>query len=132
MVFTTYKALYSIKNPGLCAQVEADLSGHPQNEQLGPLALFYLIKIVCNLEHDQETEVHQALYKVKLLNFPGANISQYCQLWYLITGLLIRHSVEISDGPKAFKHELKMVEHEDFIFDVHSYECENPNANLNA
>jgi hypothetical protein len=32
MVFTTYKILNSIKDPGLRAKVEADLSGHPQNE----------------------------------------------------------------------------------------------------
>jgi hypothetical protein len=32
MVFTTYKVLNSIVDPGLCAKVEADLSGHRQNE----------------------------------------------------------------------------------------------------
>jgi hypothetical protein len=55
MVFTTYKILNSIKDPGLCAKVEADLSGHPQSEQSGPLAFFYLMQNVSNLEHDQET-----------------------------------------------------------------------------
>jgi hypothetical protein len=64
MVFTTYKILNSIEDPGLCAKVEADLSGHPQNKRSGPLAFFYLMQNVCNLEHDQETEVRQALYKV--------------------------------------------------------------------
>jgi hypothetical protein len=120
MVFTTYKVLNSIEDPGLRAKVEADLSGHPQNERLGPLAFFYLMQNVCNLEHDQETEVHQALYKVRLLEFPGANVSQYVQLWHLITGLLIGHGVDVSDGPKTFKRELKTVEHDDFIFDVRS------------
>jgi hypothetical protein len=75
MVFTTYKILNSIEDPGLRAKVEADLSGHPQNERSGPLAFFYLMQNVCNLEHDQETEVRQALYKVRLLEFPGANVS---------------------------------------------------------
>jgi hypothetical protein len=74
--------------------VEADLSGHPQNEQLGPLPFFYLMQNVCNLEHDQETEVRQALYMVRLLEFPGANVSQYVQLWRLITGLLIGRNVD--------------------------------------
>jgi hypothetical protein len=64
MVFTTYKILNSIEDPVLRAKVEADLSGHPQNERSGPLAFFYLMQNVCNLEHDQETEVRQALYKV--------------------------------------------------------------------
>jgi NifU-like protein involved in Fe-S cluster formation len=32
MVFTTYKILNSMKDPGLRAKVEADLSGHPQTE----------------------------------------------------------------------------------------------------
>jgi hypothetical protein len=32
MVFMTYKILNTIKDPGLRAKVEADLSGHPQNE----------------------------------------------------------------------------------------------------
>jgi hypothetical protein len=64
MVFMTYKILNSIEDPGLHAKVEADLSGHPQNERSGPLAFFYLMQNVCNLEHDQETEVRQALYKV--------------------------------------------------------------------
>jgi uncharacterized membrane protein YgcG len=132
MVFTTYKILNSIDNPGLRAKVEADLSGHPQNERSGPLAFFYLMQNVCNLEHDQETEVRQALYKVRLLEFPGANTSQYVQLWRLITGLLIGRGVDVSDGPKAFKCELKMVEHEDFIFDVHLYECDHENADLNT
>jgi hypothetical protein len=77
MVFTTYKILNSIEDPGLRAKVEADLSGHPQNERSGPLAFFYLMQNVCNLEHDQETEVRQALYKVQLLEFPGANVSQF-------------------------------------------------------
>jgi hypothetical protein len=77
MVFTTYKILNSIEDPGLRAKVEADLSGHPQNERSGPLAFFYLMQNVCNLEHDQETEVRQALYKVRLLEFPGANVSQF-------------------------------------------------------
>jgi hypothetical protein len=63
MVFTTYKILNSIEDPGLRAKLEADLSGHPQNERSGPLAFFYLMQNVCNLEHDQETEVHLALYK---------------------------------------------------------------------
>jgi hypothetical protein len=112
--------------------VEADLSGHPQNERSGLLAFFYLMQNVCNLEHDQETEVHQALYKVRLLEFPGANVSQYVQLWRLITGLLIGRGVNISDGPKAFKRELKTVEHKDFIFDVRSYERENAAADLNT
>jgi hypothetical protein len=112
--------------------VEADLSGHPQNERLGPLAFFYLVQNVCNLEHDQETEVHQALYKVRLLEFPGANISQYVQLWRLITSLLIGHGVDVSDGPKAFKRKLKTVKHEDFIFDVCLYECRHPSADLNT
>jgi hypothetical protein len=67
MVFTTYKILNSIEDPGLRAKVEADLSGHPQNERSGPLAFFYLMQNVCNLEHDQETEVCQALYKVRHL-----------------------------------------------------------------
>jgi hypothetical protein len=128
----TYKVLNLSKDLGLRAQVEADLSGHPQNEQLGPLAICYLIKNICNLEHNQETEVQQALFKVKLLEFPGANVSQYVQLWCLITGLLIGCGVALSDGPKAFKREVKTVEHEDFIFDVRSYEHENPNADLNA
>jgi hypothetical protein len=132
MVFTTYKILNSMEDPGLRAKVEADLSGHPQNERLGPLAFFYLMQNVCNLEHDQETEVRQALYKVGLLKFPGANISQFVQLWRLITGLLTGRGVDISDGPKAFKRELKTVEHEDFIFDVRSYECENQTADLNT
>jgi hypothetical protein len=65
-------------------------------------------------------------YKVKLLEFPGDNISQYVQLWHLITGRLIGCGVNASDGPKAFKQELKTVEHEDIIFDMHSYERENP------
>jgi hypothetical protein len=120
MVFTTYKILNSIEDPGLRAKVEADLSGHPQNERSGPLAFFYLMQNVCNLEHDQETEVHQALYKVRLLEFPGANVSQYVQLWRLITGLLIGRGVDVTDGPKAFKRELKTVEHDDFIFDIRS------------
>jgi hypothetical protein len=46
MVFTTHKVLNSIKDPGLHAKVEADLSGHPQNERLGPLAFFYLMQNV--------------------------------------------------------------------------------------
>ena len=132
MVFTTYKILNSIEDPGLRAKVEADLSGHPQNERSGPLAFFYLMQNVCNLEHDQETEVRQALYKVRLLEFPGANVSQYVQLWRLITGLLTGRGVDVSDGPKAFKRELKTVEHEDFIFDVRSYERENSAADLNT
>jgi uncharacterized membrane protein YgcG len=132
MVFTTYKILNSIEDPGLRAKVEADLSGHPQNERSGPLAFFYLMQNVCNLEHDQETEVHQALYKVRLLEFPGANVSQFVQLWRLITGLLTGRGVDVSDGPKAFKRELKTVEHEDFIFDVRSYEREHPTADLNT
>jgi hypothetical protein len=132
MVFTTYKVLNSIEDPGLRAKVEADLSGHPQNERSGPLAFFYLMQNVCNLEHDQEMEVRQALYKVRLLEFPGANVSQYVQLWHLITGLLIGRGVDVSDGPKAFKRELKTVEHDDFIFDVHSYERDNPAADLNT
>jgi hypothetical protein len=132
MVFTTYKILNSIEDPGLCAKVEADLSGHPQNERSGPLAFFYLMQNVCNLEHDQETEVHQALYKVRLLEFPGATVSQYVQLWRLITGLLIGRGVDVSDGPKAFKQELKTVEHDDFIFDVRSYERDNPTADLST
>jgi hypothetical protein len=132
MVFTTYKVLTSIKDPGLRAKVEADLSGHPQNEQLGPLAFFYLMQNVCYLEQDQETEVHQALYKVRLLDFPGANISQYVQLWHLITDLLIGCGVDMSDGPKAFKRELRRFEHEDFFFDVHSYEREHENTDLNT
>jgi hypothetical protein len=49
MVFMTYEVLNSIEDPRLCAQVEADLSGHPQNERSGPLALFYLIKNICNV-----------------------------------------------------------------------------------
>jgi hypothetical protein len=61
IVFMTYKILNSIEDPGLRAKVEADLSGHPQNERSGPLAFFYLMQNVCNLEHDQETEVLQAL-----------------------------------------------------------------------
>jgi hypothetical protein len=93
MVFTTYKILNSIDDPGLHAKVEADLSGHPQNERSSPVSFFYLMQNVCNLEHDQETEVHQALYKVQLPEFPGANVSQYVQLWHLITGLLIGHGV---------------------------------------
>jgi hypothetical protein len=132
MVFTTYKILNSIEDPGLRAKVEADLSGHPQNERSGPLAFFYLMQNVCNLEHDQETEVRQALYKVRLLEFPGANVSQYVQLWRLITGLLIGCGVDVSDGPKAFKRELKTVEHDDFIFDVRLYEHNNPTADLNT
>jgi uncharacterized membrane protein YgcG len=132
MVFTTYKILNSIEDPGLRAKVEADLSGHPQNERSGPLAFFYLMQNVCNLEHDQETEVRQALYKVRLLEFPGANVSQFVQLWRLITSLLSGRGVDVSDGPKAFKRELKTVEHEDFIFDVRSYEREHPTAELNA
>jgi hypothetical protein len=40
--------------------------------------------------------------------------------------------VDVSDGPKAFKRELKTVEHEDFIFDVRSYEREHPAAYLNT
>jgi hypothetical protein len=132
MVFTTYKILNSIEDPGLRAKVEADLSGHPQNERSGPLAFFYLMQNVCNLEHDQETEVCQALYKVRLLEFPGANVSQFVQLWHLITGLLTGRGVDVSDGPKAFKRELKTVEHEDFIFDVRSYERENASADLNT
>jgi hypothetical protein len=126
MFFTTYKVLNLIEDPGLRAKVEADLSGHPQNEQSGPLAFFYLMQNVCNLEHDQETEVRQALYKVRLLKFPGAIVSQCVQFWHLITGLLIGRGVDITDGPKAFKCELKTVEHEDFIFDVRSYEREHP------
>jgi hypothetical protein len=51
MVFTTYKVLNSIEDPVLRAKVEADLSGNPQNERLGPLAFFYLMQNVCNLEH---------------------------------------------------------------------------------
>jgi hypothetical protein len=43
MVFTTYKILNSIEDPGLRAKVEADLSGHPQNKRSGPLAFFYLM-----------------------------------------------------------------------------------------
>jgi hypothetical protein len=35
------------------------------------------------------------------------------------------------DGPKAFKLELKTVEHEDFIFDICLYEGDNKNADLN-
>jgi uncharacterized membrane protein YgcG len=132
MVFTTYKVLNSIKDPGLRAKVEADLSGHPQNEQSGPLAFFYLMQNVCNLEHDQETEVRQALYKVRLLEFPGANVSQYVQLWRLITGLLAGRGMDVSDGPKAFKREIKTVNHEDFIFDVRSYKREHPSADLNT
>jgi hypothetical protein len=112
--------------------VEADLSGHPQNERSGPLAFFYLMQNVCNLEHDQETEVRQALYKVRLLEFPGANVSQFVQLWRLITGLLTGCGVDVSDGPKGFKRELKTVEHDDFIFDVRSYERDNPTADLNT
>jgi hypothetical protein len=132
MVFMTYKILNSIEDPGLRAKVEADLSGHPQNERSGPLAFFYLMQNVCNLEHDQETEVRQALYKVRLLEFPGANVSQYVQLWRLITGLLLGRGVDVSDGPKAFKRELKTVEHDDFIFDVRLYEHNNPTADLNT
>jgi hypothetical protein len=70
--------------------------------------------------------------KVKLLELPRANVSQYVQLWHLIPGLLIGCGVNVSDGPKAFKRELKTVEHEDFIFDVRSYECDNENADLNT
>jgi hypothetical protein len=132
MVFMTYKILNSIEDPGLRAKVEADLSGHPQNERSGPLAFFYLMQNVCNLEHDQETEVRQALYKVRLLEFPGANVSQYVQLWRLITGLLIGCGVNVSDGLKAFKRELKTVEHEDFIFNARSYEHEHPSVDLNT
>jgi hypothetical protein len=132
MVFTTYKVLNSIKDPGLRAKVEADLSGHPQNERLGPLAFFYLMQNVCNLEHDQEMEVPQALYKVRLLKFPGANVSQNIHLWRLITGLLAGRGVDVSDGPKAFKQELKTVQHEDFIFNVRSSESEHPSADLNT
>jgi hypothetical protein len=87
---------------------------------------------VCNLEHNQEMEVRQALYKVRLLEFPGANVSQYLQLWRLITGLLIGRGVDLSDGPKAFKRELKTVEHGDFIFEVRSYERDHENADLNT
>jgi uncharacterized membrane protein YgcG len=132
MVFTTYKILNSIEDPGLCAKVEADLSGHPQNERSGPLAFFYLMQNVCNLEHDQEMEVRQALYKVRLLEFPGANVSQFVQLWRLITGLLTGRGVDVTDGPKAFKRELKTVEHDDFIFDICLYEHNNPTADLNT
>jgi uncharacterized membrane protein YgcG len=132
MVFTTYKILNSIEDPGLRAKVEADLSGHPQNERSGPLAFFYLMQNVCNLEHDQETEVRQALYKVRLLEFPGANVSQFVQLWRLITGLLSGRGVDVTDGPKAFKRELKTVDHDDFLFDVRSYERANPTADLNT
>jgi hypothetical protein len=85
MVFTTYKILNSIEDPGLRAKVEADLSGHPQNERSGPLAFFYLMQNVCNLEHDGVSS---------LVFLPDA-------AW-------------TSDGPKAFKRELKTVEHEDF------------------
>jgi hypothetical protein len=130
MVFMTYTILNSIEDPGLCAKVEADLSGHPQRRRLGPLAFFYLMQNVCNLEHDQETEVRQALYKVRLLKFSGANVSQYVQLWRLITGLLIGRGVDVSDGPKAFKRELKSVDHDDFIFDIGSYERNNPTADF--
>jgi hypothetical protein len=77
-------------------------------------------------------EVPQALYKVRLLKFPGANVSQYVQLWRLITGLLAGRGVDVSDGPKAFKRELKTAEHEDFIFDVRSSEREHPSADLNT
>jgi hypothetical protein len=41
-------------------------------------------------------------------------------------------NVDVSDGPKAFKRELKTVGHEDFILDVRSYEREHPTADLNT
>jgi hypothetical protein len=53
MVFTTYKVLNLIEDPGLHAKEEADLSGHPQNEPSGPLAFFYLMQNVCNLKHNK-------------------------------------------------------------------------------
>jgi hypothetical protein len=40
-------------------------------------------------------KVHQDLYKVQLLEFPGANVSQYVQLWNLITGLLTGCGVDV-------------------------------------
>jgi hypothetical protein len=40
--------------------------------------------------------------------------------------------VDVLDGPKAFKRELKTVEHEDFIFDIRSYEHDHENADLNT
>jgi hypothetical protein len=39
--------------------------------------------------------------------------------------------VDVSNCPKAFKRELTTVEHEDFIFDIRSYECEHENADFN-